>query len=401
LFLIQFFVAAKLKTSSSFRALEKTALILNLYLGLELGQPCYGTILIWTKKLGLYSLQPPNERADDWVLIIDESIAIGHERLLVIYGVRTSQIDFKRALTYHDLTPLFIKSSNKWTGDIINKEIKKIIEKWGRVKYIVADGGNAICKSIKLLSNTHVYDITHKIAWLLKNMYGKEDIFMTYTKKMAQMRFKAACSDVSHIIPPKQRVDSRFMNLDILSDWGLKALNCLESSKEGSKTFIWLYWLKGYQDLIRELAIINRIIAEIKTIFKTTGLSRRSIKKADMIFINLGQTQNARIKYFRKNIMEYLEGTLSKLPEEKTILCTSDIIESSFGKYKNYVNQNPMAGITDLSLCMATFTNQLDAGNVKQGLENTKMDDLKKWSKENIGETNISKRKGVMKINRV
>jgi hypothetical protein len=395
-------VAAKLKTSSSFRALEKTALILNLYLDIELGQPCYGTILIWTKKIGLYSLQPPNEKTDDWVLIIDESIAIGHERLLVIYGVRTSQMDFKRALTYHDLTPLFIKSSNKWTGDIINKEIEKIIEKWGRVKYIVADGGNAICKSIELLSNTHVYDITHKIAWLLKKMYGKEGMFINYTKEMAQMRFKAACSDVSHIIPPKQRMDSRFMNLDILSDWGLKALNCLESSKKGSKIFNWLYWLNDYEDLIEELAIINMIIAEIKTIFKTTGLSRKSIKMANMIFIKQGrQTENTRIKYFRKNIMEYLEDTLALLPEEKTILCTSDIIESSFGKYKNYVSQNPMAGITDLSLCLATFTSLLDAEKVKESLENTKMDDLKKWSKENIGETNISKRKRVMKINRV
>ena len=395
-------MAAKLKTSSSFRALGKTALILNLYLDLELGQPCYGTILIWTKKIGLYSLHPPNEKADDWVLIIDESIAIGHERLLVIYGVRTSQMDFKRALTYQDLTPLFIKSSNKWTGDIIKKEIDKIIEKQGRVKYIVADGGNAICKSIELLSNTHVYDITHKIAWLLKKMYGKEDIFINYTKEMAQMRFKAACSDVSHIIPPKQRMDSRFMNLDILSDWGMKALNCLELSKKDSKIFNWLYWLNDYKDLIKELSTINMIIAEIKTIFKTTGLSRKSIKMANMIFLKRGQkTKNARIKYFKQNIMEYLEDTFAQLPEEKIILCTSDIIESSFGKYKNYVSQNPMAGITDMALSLATFTSLLDAGKVKEGLENTKMVDLKKWSKENIGETNISKRKRAMTISRV
>jgi hypothetical protein len=41
---------------------------------------------------------------------------------------------------------------------------------------------------------------------------------------MAQMRFKCVCSDISHLIPPKQRTGSRFMNLGILSDWGMKAL---------------------------------------------------------------------------------------------------------------------------------------------------------------------------------
>jgi len=380
--------------------MEKLIITLNIYLNLELGQPCYGTILIWTKKVGLFSMQPPIEKSDDWVLIIDESIAIGHERLLVIYGVQTSHMDFNRALTYNDLTPFFIKSSNKWTADIIKKEIESLIEKWGNVKYIVADGGNAICKSIKLLAKVHVYDITHKTAWLLKKMYSKDAAFKRYTKEMAQMRFKCVCSDISHIIPPKQRINSRFMNLDILSDWGLKALNCLKSSIKGSKIHERLDWVKDYKDLIIELDIINRVITEIKTILKTKGLSKKTINIVNKIF-EKQQKANARIQYFKKKIIYYLKETLTQLPDEKQLLCTSDIIESSFGKYKNYMSRNSMAGITDLSLCLATFTNRLNATELKIGLENTKMNDLKKWSKENIGETNLSKRKRVMKINRV
>ncbi len=371
---------------------------LNLYFNMELGQPSFVTIMIWTKKVGLYSMQPANEKADDWVLIIDESIAVGHERLLVIYGVRSSKIDFSRALIYNDLTPLFIKSSNKWTGDIIKMEIEKLIEKWGNIKYIVADGGNAICKCISLLDKVHVYDITHKMAWILKSIYGKDENFINYTEEMAQMRYKGVCSDISHIIPPKQRFNSRFMNLDILSDWGLKALNCHKSSEAGSKISEKLSWVKGYQDLIFELDIINKNLSEIKALLKTNGLSKKTVSKASKILKQ--QSLNTNIQYFRVNLLKYLEGTLKQLPEEKQILCTSDIIESSFGKYKNYMSQNSMAGITDLSLCLATFTNQLEAKQIKEGLENTKMADLKKWSKENIGETNFSKRKKTLKINR-
>jgi hypothetical protein len=380
--------------------LEKLIIILELYLNLELGRPSYGTILIWTKKIGIFSMHPSAEKFNDWILIIDESIAIGHERLLVIYGVRTSHIDFNRALTFNDLTPFFIKSSNKWTAEIIKKEIEALIEKWGDVKYIVADGGNAICKSIELLSKAHVYDITHKIAWLLKKMYSEDETFIKYTKEMAQMRFKCVCSDISHIVPPKQRVDSRFMNLDILSDWGIKAINCLKSSAKGSKVHERLIWVENYADLIKELEIVNRTIAETKSVLKTKGLSEKTFKKVNRTF-KKQHSANTRINYLSENLICYLEDTLRLLPYEKQLLCTSDIIESSFGKYKNYISQNSIAGITNLSLCLASFTNRLDAEELKTGLENTKMNDLKKWSEEHIGETNLSKRKRVMRINGV
>lgn len=379
--------------------MEKLIIALNIYLNLELGEPCYGTILIWTKKVGHFSMQAPIEKSNDWVLIIDESIAVGHERLLVIYGVRTSQIDFNRALTYNDLTPFFIKSSNKWTADIIKKEIEALIEKWGNIKYIVADGGNAICKCIKLLEKVHVYDITHKMALLLKKIYSKDTEYIKYSKEMAQMRFKGVCSDYSHVIPPKQRINSRFMNLNILSDWGLKALNCSKSSLKNSKTHEKLSWVKNYKDLIVELDILNRMISEIKTILKTKGLSKKTINIVNKI-LKKQKPANVRIQYFSKNLINYLKETLMQLPDEKQLLCTSDIIESSFGKYKNYMSQNSMAGITDLSLCLASFTNRLDATELKVGLENTKINDLKKWSKENIGETHFSKRKRALVINR-
>jgi hypothetical protein len=397
LFLIQFFVAAKLTTSCSFRALQKLIVTMNLYLDLELGQPCYVTILIWTKKVGFFSMQPPIEKHDDWVLIIDESIAIGHERLLVIYGIRSSQISFNRSLTYNDLKPFFIKSSSTWTAEIIKKEIEILIEKWGDVKYFVADGGNGICKSIRLLGKVHVYDVTHKMAWLLKNMYSKDEVFIKYTKAMSLMRLKGVCSDISHLIPPKQRVDSRFMNLDIISDWGLKALNCLKTSTIGSKIHESLSWVLEFKELIIELDIINTTISEIKAILKIKGLSKKTVNMATKIFNR--KTLNARLQYFKENLLGYLKQTLLQLPGEKQLLCTSDIIESSFGKYKNYMSQNSMAGITDLSLCLAAFTNRLDEEEMKAGLERTKMSDLKIWSKENIGETNFSKRKKTLVMN--
>jgi len=391
-------VSIKLNTSSSFRSIAKIISTLDLCLNLGLGQPSYGTILVWTKKVGIISLRPPNKKVNDWILIIDESISIGHERILAIYGVRASKIDFSRALTYTDLTPLLVKASNTWTAEIIKNEIDGIILKYGNIRYVVADGGNAITKSIKLLSKEHVYDITHKIAWFLKNLYSSDDEFINYTKEMSKTRFRFMCSDISHVTPPKQRVDSRFMNLDILSSWGLKVLNCLKNSDTSSKIYQKLYWVKQYEGLIFELNNINRIIAKIKEILKTKGLSKAILKRISKI-IRHEIIDNVRVILFFDKIVDFLKETLSKLPKERILLCTSDIIESSFGKYKSYISQNPMIGFTNLALCLSAFTNNLDPEKLKCELEKTTINELNQWSMDNIGDTNLSKRRRFMKLN--
>jgi predicted S18 family serine protease len=190
------------------------------------------------------------------------------------------------------------------------------------------------------------------------------------------------------------------MNLDILSDWGIKALNCIKLSGEAGKDFEKLKWVIKYKGFITELKGLNQAIAQVQAIVKTKGLSNKTIKETEKVLSKI-KPYNQRIHYFQGEIKKYLKETKAQLPKEEKVLCTSDIIESSFGKYKNYLYQNPMTGITNLSLCLAAFTNKLDAGELKEGLEKTTIKDLKSWSKDNIGETNLSKRRRVLQKIRV
>jgi hypothetical protein len=77
-------------------------------------------------------------------------------------------------------------------------------------------------------------------------------------------------------------------------------------------------------------------------------------------------------------ILAHMQETLKLLPEKKRIVFTSDIIESAFGKYKNYVSSNPMAGITNLVLTIAAFTASLEKKEIKKALETTTVNDIKK-----------------------
>ena len=103
-------LSAKLNTSVSFRGLSKVLATFNLYLNLELSSPSFSTTMLWIKKIGYFQLQLPKEKADDWIIILDESIGIGQEKVLVVLGIRRSHIDFSRPLMLQDMEPITVKS---------------------------------------------------------------------------------------------------------------------------------------------------------------------------------------------------------------------------------------------------------------------------------------------------
>ncbi len=395
-------------------------------------------------------------------------------------------------------------------------------------KYATADGGNGICRSLRLSEIIHTYDITHKIALILKSIYNEYPLFAEYTTELAKMRTALVLSNVSHVLPPKQRVNSRFMNLDILSDWGCKVLfylkRCETNSheikietikaidkeinqseaieieieksdyvseendkvetvevkieksedvkkeiknveikiertkvlgkeiqkvdevekksqrtkainvepnkektvdlkakkiKEGvlktsnekapdlenetieSNEYQKLKCISKYEELIIELREVNHIINQIKTKVKINGLSDEINKEIKEDILQKIIIKNSRTDILISELEKYLAESKNSLPKEEKILCTSDIIESSFGKYKNYISDNPMIGITNLALCLSTFTSKLEPNEIKEGLEKTKMIDLKEWTEKNIAETNMKKRKNILKKNGV
>lgn len=101
---------------------------MNIYFDCSFRTPSHSTVLLWVKKYGLYQLSKERQKADDWVIILDESVQFGQNKLLLIYGIRQSNIDFTRPLVYEDLLPMVLMSRSSWTGDGIKKQLE-LLEK--------------------------------------------------------------------------------------------------------------------------------------------------------------------------------------------------------------------------------------------------------------------------------
>lgn len=387
--LIQLVLVIKLKTSTSFRAVAKIIIIIDIYLKMSFKTPTYQTVLIWVEKIGYYQLTKKKQIANDWIIILDHSIKIGQEKLLLIYGFRESEINFNRPLKFKDLTPLREIIEKKWTGDLMAQILSELENELGKIIYAVGDYGSDIKKGLELSNIVHIHDITHHIALILEKMYKNDKQYQEICQKLSHMRMTLSQTSISHLLPNQQRQKSRYLNMKPISDYTTNILKLLEKTTD-DKIIEKFSWLENYRSFVEELAQISDVICEIEQIVKVNGLSEETIKKCHKVLARLFTDKGKQLK---EKLGQYFDITLKYVPGKKCILCTSDIIESAFGKYKNYISCNSMAGITSLALCLSAFTCSLKKEEIKEALENTRMEDLKNWIKENIGTTSYTKRK--------
>ncbi len=110
-------------------------------MGLEQASPDFSTGRKWLLRLGVWELNRPKEKADDWILTIDHSIQIGTVKCLVILGVRLDRLQFDRALRHEDMELISLEPmtiSNKATVSVCLEEAE---QKIGTPRLILTDHG--------------------------------------------------------------------------------------------------------------------------------------------------------------------------------------------------------------------------------------------------------------------
>ena len=105
---------------SSLRGSVEMLKIMCLILNLECRIPSKTTIQNWEKKLGYYRLNHSCQ-SGQWVVILDESISVGQEKLLLVLGVNLLDYSFEKAVCFEDVQLLDLAISTSWKGDLISE----------------------------------------------------------------------------------------------------------------------------------------------------------------------------------------------------------------------------------------------------------------------------------------
>jgi hypothetical protein len=382
--IIQLAISLVTTTGVSFRAVSKVFIHLNLSFHLNLDVPTHTTVLNWVKKQGISQFRSYEfYQHEKWVLIVDESIQFGNKKLLLALAVPEARCSQSKSLSYKDLTPLILKTSASWKSEEIVSEIKRHID-LSHVSYCISDSGNNLTRAFRLLNCKHIADINHQFSLIIQSVYEKNPLLDEYTKSLSLLRTQKSVSKMARIVPPKQRVMNRFMNLTPLFEWGIKMIHLLDNnelSDDDEKSA--LSFLEPLREFVTDTYKILICLQKMQEILKNKGFDEKSAKEAMKVLSSMKSDNSLKIK---EKINEYFSDLTSKA-EGQTVCCSSDIIESCFGKYKEIVKGNKTVGISDLCLCIAAMTGENDSDKTNRAMEEISIEQLKDWKAKNITKT--------------
>lgn len=157
--------------------------------------PTHTTVKRWLAQVGLHKLQSPKEQANDWALLVDNSIQAGTQKCLVILGCRLSSFE-GRALTLEDMEVLDIELHNNCDAQIVCEALERAQHRVGKVVMVCADDGPDLRRGVALFTRKHnagrVFDITHKIGTFLKKELESDPEWLAFTAAAALAKKKDA-----------------------------------------------------------------------------------------------------------------------------------------------------------------------------------------------------------------
>lgn len=337
--------------------------------------PSHNSIRNWLCKSGYCRVKTGQEQGGIYVIYVDESIVFGSEKVLLILGIRLENVPTDRAVSHQDMEVLYVGFSTEWKAEHIEAELSKIaLNK--QILYVVSDEGTNLRKAYLSCKYTHIEDCTHILANHLKRIYGEDETFEDYRKLIGKCRRDWNLSkEKSQYMPPSMRGKMRFANIFPCVDWAEKCLNNWQTLTPTIQQS--LKFLKDNQVFIEELIQIEKAFKQTCEILKNDGFGIDQNKRILEKLTELSLDKKSGI--FIENIKQYLENLSQKSQElnQKHLLCSSDIIESFFGKFKQKINPNSRSGLTEFIFTIANFTKPFTQNEVKSALESVKVKDLK------------------------
>lgn len=371
--------------------------ILNEFMGYLFGNvPAYTTIGYWAKELGLSVYKEACGLFKDkrYALIVDESMMIGSEKLLLTLAV---DADHKgHAITEKDIVVVDISVAKSWNGESIKDVLEKVAKKIGHdPEYVISDNGSTMRKAVRESGFKHHLDISHSLGMFLERVYKKDTDFQKLSDEVQMARLKYNMQDVAFIQPPSQRSIARFMNMSKWIEWASRMQYVYHTLQNDIKEVY--KFIPNNAALVDELSEVMDCITKIERDIKTNGISKESAARCKQLVINTIMNGNERQRKVGTYILEYLDNEISFVGENEQHNASSDPVESTFGVTKAIMSNDKLVGVTTMILVIPLRLKLAEENSrvkfkFKERLEQERHWHIKQWANENLSPNLMVKR---------
>jgi len=370
--------------------------------GIETKVPCWTTIRSWLQRVGVAAIDLPLEAADDWVWMADHSCQIGADKVFVVLAVRASEMPPPgTALKHEDLHVLIVEPGTQWKTADVAKAYEELAEKYGAPLALVIDGAPELRDAAEVLQKQRpemlvLNDFKHKAANIMKATVGKHESFSKFNSLVGSTRNSVQQTECAHLRPPGSRPKSRFMNLAAILHWAALVLWLLDHPEAASRAEISderftekFGWVREFSE---EIATWNECQAVISTGVKfmnEQGLFRGATKELRAC---MGETSSLLASDVKQRLLEFTRESEKLLSEGQRFPISTEILESSFGLYKQLERQHSRGGFTSLLAAFGSLLRPVTPATVKRDLAHTSVKQMRAWVSKHLGSTLTSKR---------
>ncbi|MDP5170414.1 MAG: hypothetical protein NWR72_09210 [Bacteroidia bacterium] len=347
--------------------------------------PSASTIRNWVCRCGLHALWHAKDLSGQYVAILDESIQIGKEKLLLMLGVPLQEDQcYCAPLTSKEVVVLGMEVQQSWTSGAIVDFVKRRLNQYKhlKIRYLLSDQGTSIRAAVRQLGLCWVIDCTHVMMNAVKQLFEQDEALKAFCAQTGELRQRLILTDYNILLPPNLRVKDRFLRIFTLLEWTDRMDQWWTRLSEEARNHLRFY--REDCPLLCRLQEVRELIRISSTILKRAGLSEASYQRWRQeveAFSQSTQRLSLQAQQFIQTIDAYFKTHAPLYQGKDQLLCCSDIIESTFGRYKN---KGGMKVISADILSIALYNQPITLDFVSQAMTKVSGKELQEWQKNYI-----------------
>lgn len=352
--------------------------------------PSFTTIRSWLLRVGHYALTRPLDQSKPWLWLVDHTIQIGTQKILVILGCPMDQVPFgQRALQLSDLQLVALVPMEKSNAALVEAELEQAVQRTGRPRLIVSDQGSDIKKGIRDFQGwyprtAYVPDVAHYGATLLEHAWDDQPRWQQFIKELQSTSAKVRQTKSAYLLAPRMRAKARFMNVHVQLRFARRVLKLLQREVPHPKAVEYYGWLTDYQE---DLAVWEREHGVVQTaieLVRVQGLHAGTGPLMEQAWGEIG-SRDSTVR-IAERLREYVTNYQPTAKDERFVAST-EILESSFGKLKRIERQQSQDGMTGLVLVLGAMVGTCTDADLKEALEATPQKKVDNWVGRVLGQS--------------
>lgn len=385
------------------RATEAVLLIVFDWLGITVSIPDWTTIRTWMQRLGVAAIKEPLAAADDWVWLADHSNQIGPEKVLVVLGVRASQLPPPGTpLRHEDLHVLAVQPGTTWKTEDVAAVYESLAERHGAPRAVLSDGAAELRDAAETLRKQRpdsivLGDFKHRAANVLKSIVGDDQRFAEFQTQVGRTRCAIQQTELAHLVPPSARPKARFMNLAATLHWAAAMLWLLDTPDAQGRASLTaqrledkLGWLRPFAADVARWEACQQVVSTGVKFVNEQGLSHGAAERFGALVAD--SSTHAASHDVAERLTTFLRKAESLLAEGERLPLSTEILESSFGLYKQLERQHSKSGFTSLIAAFGSLLRPALPSTIRAALERVKVKDVRQWLRHNLPKTLTAKR---------